>query len=174
MSDMQTYKPVDLSFFETTRFSFPVDVELDCTPEQLFDVFEDAHAWTVWAAALEKVEWTSPKPFGRGTTRTVSLPGGRIGEEVFFEWERPNRMAFYFAKGNMPLEAFAEDYIVTDLGDGRCNLRWTMALVPTGAGKVLMPLFKPVMHWYLRGMMKSLKKYIAKQSFEAAVPAAAQ
>lgn len=166
MAGMQTYQPVDRSFFETARFSFTVEVELGCSPAQLFTIFEDAHAWTVWADTLKKVEWTSAKPFGPGATRTVTLPGGRVADEVFFAWERGKHMAFYFERGNMPLEAFAENYDVTDLGDGRCKLRWAVALIPTGAGKVLLPIFRPVMQWQLNAMMKSLQKYVAQQSFE--------
>ncbi len=166
MAGMQTYQPVDRSFFETARFSFTVEVELGCSPDQLFTIFEDAHAWTVWADTLKKVEWTSAKPFGPGATRTVTLPGGRVADEVFFAWERGKHMAFYFERGNMPLEAFAENYDVTDLGDGRCKVQWTVALIPTGAGKVLLPIFRPVMQWQLNAMMKSLQKYVAQQSFE--------
>jgi hypothetical protein len=81
-------------------------------------------------------------------------------------------MAFYFERGNMPLEAFAENYEVTDLGNGRCKLVWKVALIPTGAGRLLLPIFRPVMQWQLNGMMKSLQKYIAQQSFEGAMPAA--
>ena len=34
------------------------------------------------------MEWTSPKPFGLGTTRTVTMSGDLAGYEEFIAWER--------------------------------------------------------------------------------------
>ena len=174
MAEMRTYKSVTLDYFDTNSLSWPVEIELDCTPDQLFDSFEDPVSWTIWAGAIKHVEWTSPKPFGPGTTRTVTMVGGGVGEEVFFVWERGKRMAFHFTRGNLPIETFAEDYLVTDLGNGRCKLRWTVSLTPTGIQKYTMPLFSPMMGFFLGRMMKSLQRYIAKQNLTAPVAAAAE
>ena len=171
---MHNYESIDIDYFETTPLSFPVDVELACTPHQLFDVFEDPAAWPEWAEAISHVEWTSPKPFGVGTTRTVTLAGNQVGEEEFIAWERGKRMAFMFVRGSVPVQSFGEDYIVTDLGNGHCHLRWTMALVPTGPGKVFLRVFKPGMQWYLKRMLKSLQRYVQKQDFASAERVAAQ
>ena len=153
---------IDMNFFETTKFRFPATVELECTPEQLFQVFEDAHAWTVWAGAIQKVEWTSPQPFDVGTTRTVSMAGGMEGYEEFIAWERGKRMAFKFTHSNKnSISAFGEDYIVSDLGNGRCKLQWIMAMKPRGASRVIMTLFKPLMGWYVQSLANNLGKYVA-------------
>ena len=160
---MYTMDDIDLDFIRNSKFSFAATVDLDCTPDQLFDVFEDPVSWTVWAGAIQKVEWTSPKPFGIGTTRTVSMMGGMDGYEEFIAWERGKHMAFKFTKSNKnTATAFGEDYIVTDLGNGRCQLTWTMAMTPRGAGAFFMPMFKPVMGWFVQKMANNLGKYVAE------------
>ena len=90
----------------------------------------DAKAWTEWLA-ITKVTWTSPEPFGKGTTRTVEI-GDMVIDEVFFIWEEGKRMAFYFDKSTLPISAGVEDYHVVETPDG-CELRW--------AGKASAPLF---------------------------------
>ena len=166
---MYQLEDIDLDFIHQTRFSFPATVELDCTPDQLFDIFEDPHSWTVWAGAITKVEWTSPKPFGVGTTRTVTMSGGMIGVEEFIAWKRGERMAFKFTQCNKSMiTAFGEDYVVTDLGNGRCRLQWTMAMQPRGASKVFMSGFKPVMGWFVQRLANNLAKYVASNAPQAA------
>ena len=67
---MSECRKVGPSFFASAPARFEATVEVEATPQKIFEVFEDAHAWTVWALPIKKVEWTSPKPFGVGTTRT--------------------------------------------------------------------------------------------------------
>ncbi len=155
---------IDMDFFQTTRFRFAAHVELNCTPAQLFDIFEDAHAWTVWAKPIQNVEWTSPRPFGIGTTRTVTMAGNMQGFEEFIAWERGARMAFKFTHSNKDsMSAFGEDYIVTDLGNGRCQLDWTMAMQPKGSSKVILRLCKPIMGRMVQHLANNLGKYVAGQ-----------
>ena len=90
----------------------------------VFASFEDGPAWKEWLGI--DVEWTSEKPFGVGTTRTVIASGQTI-EEKFTIWEEPHRMGFYFERGTLPLAAFAEDYTLTPLGETSCELAWSYA-----------------------------------------------
>ena len=156
---MYSCTPVGVEFFETAPHVFKAEEVIKASPEKIFELFEDAHSWTVWAMPIQNVEWTSPKPYGLGTTRTVSMMGGLDGYEEFIAWEPGRRMAFCFvgASQNM-IESFAEDYQVTDLGDGTVKVNWTMAMAPKGAAKVSMALFKPLMGWGLRYMFGKFKK----------------
>ena len=90
----------------------------------VFASFEDGAAWKEWLNL--DVEWTSEKPFGVGTTRTVIANGQKI-EETFLIWDEPKQMAFRFERGSLPLAAFAEDYTLTPLNDSSCELAWTYA-----------------------------------------------
>lgn len=161
---MYDCKRVTPDFFETAPRLFTAETEIEATPDRIFDVFEDAHAWTVWAGPIQNVEWTSPKPFGVGTTRTVTMMGNMVGEEVFIAWERGKRMAFCFTRASTStIGAFAEDYQVEDLGDGKVRVRWVMAMEPKGPSRLTLALFGPVMSWALRGMLGNFKKYVESE-----------
>ncbi len=162
-------QPVGMEFFQQAPFCFSADEEIRATPEQVFDAFEDAHAWTVWAQPIQKVEWTSPKPFGLGTTRTVSMSGGLVGWETFIAWERGRRMAFCFTHISQDnVESFAEDYQVEDLGDGRCRVRWTMAMKPKGASRFVLPVVRPLMGWLIKRWFRQFKGLVEAEFAGAA------
>ena len=95
---------VGLDYLTTAPTSITVAVTARATPAQVFAALEDAAAWPKWAPAIKKVTWTSPKPFGLGTTRTVDLVAGMVAEEEFIGWEPNRRMAFYFTRTSMPAD----------------------------------------------------------------------
>ena len=46
---------------------------------------------------IDRVDWTSPRPFGVGTTRTVTFQGGGMEVyETFIAWDPGKHMAFTF------------------------------------------------------------------------------
>ncbi len=92
--------------------------------ESVFASFEDSAAWKEWLGL--EVEWTSDKPFGVGTTRTV-VANNQQFDEYFTVWENPLRMGFYFERGTLPLSAFAEDYTLRSISSSSCELTWTFA-----------------------------------------------
>ena len=82
-----------------------------------------------WCRALAGVTWTSPRPFGVGTTRSVKTPlGALVLNEVYFRWEEGTRKSFYVNEATLPLfRRFAEDFLVEDLSPSRSRLTWTVA-----------------------------------------------
>ncbi len=88
----------------------------------LFACLEDAEAWNDWLDL--EVEWTSPEPFGVGTTRTVKTLGQTM-DETFLAWEPGRRMNFRFERATLPMKAFAENYLIEPNGPDRCELVWT-------------------------------------------------
>lgn len=129
---MRQLKVVDPSYLDTAPVRDQLVQSLPVSAAEAFRCLEDGDAWGEWIAAIEGVEWTSPKPFGVGTTRTVTTRPGAI-EEEFFAWEDGRRMAFYFVRSGLPVfGAFAEDYVLTPKGDDRCELTWRWAF--EGAG----------------------------------------
>lgn len=160
MSDYFECTAVGLDFLEQTKNVHKAEQVIKATPEQIFEVFEDAHAWTVWAPPIQNVEWTSPKPFGVGTTRTVSMMGEMVGYEEFIAWERGKRMAFTFigcSKDNV--NKFLEDYRVTDLGNGSCHVVWYMAMENKGGDNFMSNLTRPIMGLVNKWMFRRFKKY---------------
>ena len=95
-----------------------------------------------YARVLGGGRWTSPRPFGVGTTRTMPVAFGALRvDETFFRWEEGRRKSFYVNHANAPLfRAFAEDYLVEPDGPGRCRFTWTIAVEPNAAGRLGAPL----------------------------------
>lgn len=120
---------VGLEFFDAAPMAFRAKRTVQASPEQVFAAFLDADAWVTWAFPITGVDWTSDFPIEVGSTRTVHMRGGIVGYEEFLAYEHGVRMAFRFNQASKKgIQAFAEDYQVTDLGDGRSTVEWTMAL----------------------------------------------
>lgn len=154
---------VDANYAAKAPVSFVSVVEVKATPEQVFEAFEDADAWPIWAPPITKVEWTAEKPYGLGTTRTVTMIG-MVGDETFIAWDYPKHMAFCFTHCSQKLvKSFAEDYVVTDLGNGLTRVQWTMGMTPQGFGKFTMALFKPFMGFGNQWMLNRFKTYCNKR-----------
>lgn len=112
--------------------------EMAVGAEQLFSTLEDAASWSQFFPAIRHVEWTSPKPFGPGTTRTVTVLGGVKLEEVFWTWEPGRRMGFAIvAASTRALKALVETYDITPQSDRRCKLRWQIAMELNGPGRLV-------------------------------------
>lgn len=155
---------VDMSYFQNAPYLFRSEITVRCTPQQLWASFEDADAWPAWAMPITKVEWTSEKPFGIGTTRSVSMLGNLVGHEEFLAWEPLKQMAFRFNQVNKPdmIQSFGERYDITDLGNGLTHLVWTVGMQPTGPGAFFMKYTKGLTGWGLQWCLNGLKKYMEK------------
>ena len=121
---------------------------LASAPNRQVGVFEIPHpaerVWSAltadgtlsWCRALSSVTWTSPRPFGVGTTRMVKTPlGALVLKETYFIWEEGRRKAFHVSEASMPLfRRFAEDYVVEETSPTTCRFTWTVASeVPSAA-----------------------------------------
>ena len=156
---MHACERVGLDFIDNAPSVFRNSVDLAITPEQLFEVLADAEAWPRWAKVITKVTWTSPKPYGVGTTRTVDMRGGIVGDEEFLAWEPNQYMAFRVNTcSNKAVAAFAEEYTVVPTPGG-CRLTWTMALKPVGPARVSMVVFGPLLNLGLRRFLRNLRSY---------------
>lgn len=160
---MHACDPLTLADFDQLRDSFRFETVLDAAPEQIFDVFEDPESWPVWAGAITKVVWTSPKPFEVGTTRDVHLLGGLVAHERFFIWERNERMAFTFVGTNKPaVSALGEYYELEPIDDRRTRFVWRIAYRPKPMMRLLSPLTGPLVRMLGSRIIKGLEKYVAE------------
>jgi hypothetical protein len=94
-----------------------------------------------WERGL-RLQWTSPRPFGVGTTRQAKLMGGTITlDEHFFIWEEGRHCAFYATKTNVPaFKSYAEDYVVEPEAADRCGFTWRIAITPSTLGRLSAPV----------------------------------
>ena len=139
---MPSLEPVDESFFERAAQRFSHTWSITQPAEVVWGELvgeEPLH----WCRGLS-IRWTSPRPFGVGTTRAARAFGGLSGgEEYFFIWEEGRRYAFYFTRANLPVfTSLAEDYLVEPDGAGGCRFTWRIGVTPSLLGKPAAPLNK--------------------------------
>jgi len=113
------------------------ECEYPIAAQRLFALFEDGATWSEFFPVIRKVEWTSPRPFGVGTTRTVTVIGGVRLDEVFWAWKPGAQMGFAItAASNRAIQGLVELYDFLPLDDGRCKLRWEMGMEFSGRMRV--------------------------------------
>lgn len=117
------HQSVGPEFLATAPTRVVTTQRLPVTADVAFRCLEDAGAWDEWLGI--DVTWTSA--LGHGATRTVATPLAPT-DEYFFVWEDGSRMAFRFEASGLPVKAFAEDYVLSPVGDGACDLEWTVAI----------------------------------------------
>jgi len=114
---------------------------LDSAPLVLRESFEiqrpAAEVWEAltndrpleWCRLIDGT-WTSPRPFGVGTTRTVKALGGALKlDEYFFRWEEGRRKSFIGVSASLPLfRSLAEDYLVEETGEASSRFTWTIGV----------------------------------------------
>lgn len=130
--------------------------ELEPVDESYFDLApqRSSRSWSigtaaeaVWAELVSdqplhwirglRLAWTSPRPFGVGTTRRGKVMGGlAVVDERFFIWEEGRRHAFFVTRSNLPSYAsFAEDYLVEPGASNDCRFTWRIAWTPRPLGR---------------------------------------
>ena len=139
-----TLAPTDETFLREAPKRFERTFEIARPAEQVWAELTGPAALS-WCRALagDGVEWTSPRPFGVGTTRRVRVLGGLLRvDERYFAWEEEGRRkAFAGVSANLPLiKRLAEDYVVEPAGADACRFTWTVAVQPTAVGRPGGPL----------------------------------
>jgi Polyketide cyclase / dehydrase and lipid transport len=131
--------PVQESFFDTAP---QVLREVFDVPRPAAEVWGDLTSQhpLSWCRILRRVRWTSARPFGVGTTRTVRSIAGAMLRERYFVWEEGRRHAFYVTQTTLPVfRALAEDYLVEPVGEDACRFTWTIAIEPRPLTEILNP-----------------------------------
>lgn len=139
-------EPADADFLVSAPHVFRYEKRFAATPERVWESLTSDESLSAWGLSVKKVTWTSPRPFGVGTTRDVVAPGGATMRERYFRWDEGRNHSFYVYESTIPLfRRFAEDYIVEADGD-QTLFTWVLALEPKKAAalpvKVLAPLLK--------------------------------
>ena len=134
---MPRTEPIDLSFFESAPNLYADEWDINVPAAQFWPDLVDNPLH--WCRGL-KIRWTSPRPFGVGTTRHVSVFGVIQADEHFFLWEEGVRFAFHFTNANLPLfRRFGEYYEIQPTGPNSCRFVWKLAGEPTLVGKAGSP-----------------------------------
>jgi hypothetical protein len=122
-------EPFDVDFFDSAPQRHSYVLDLPVSPERVWRGLAASNPlW--WCRLLSSVEYTSPRPFGVGTTRTAAVLGVLRMREVFIRWEEGRRQSFRVDRANLPVfRRFGEDHLV-ERSDGGSRLIWTFAYEP--------------------------------------------
>jgi hypothetical protein len=151
-----TTNPVDETFFDVARIRLRETFEISRPANEVWsDLTADNPL--AWCRIIQSITWTSPRPFGVGTTRTVrSLGGTSVLKEHFFRWEEGRRKSFYALESSAPLfRRFAEDYLVEPRSDTSCRFIWTIAMEPRPAARI----GNPVNRWLLGTLFRDTHRH---------------
>lgn len=158
---MPSCNKADLSFIEKAKVKEVNTVVLPASAERVFAIFRDGDAWPNWFGGMDKVEWTSPEPFGVGTTRSVWLGPLRV-DELFFDWVDDRRFAFHFSGTSLPfVKTLVEEYVLEPLGDDRCCFTYTVAYDPAFPLSLTGPVGRAALARTFRNATRSLVEYVA-------------
>lgn len=139
MPKLKELEKVDSDYVRTGPVQNTLTKLIGCSTDALFRAFEDPASWKQFLNI--DVEWTSPKPFGVGTTRTITT-GRQTIEEYFTGFEEGRLMAFRFDRATLPVKAFAEEWLIEPKASDVCELQWSYAYEWGGPVKsVLSPVF---------------------------------
>ncbi len=122
-------QPVDETFFDLAPVRLSETFEVPFAAARVWeDLAGEVPLW--WCKLLRSVTWTSPRPFGVGTTRTVrAIANASVLNEYFFRWEEGRRQSFYLLEANLPtFRRLAEDYLVEPTSATTCRFTWTIAV----------------------------------------------
>jgi hypothetical protein len=155
-------QPADETFFETApyRHSYPVDLPVPAA--DVWAALTSDASLAAWKLPVKSLTWTTPRPFGVGTTREVVLSGGSIAiRERFFRWEDGRRMSFYATECDRNLlTRFAEDYVVEERPGGS-RFTWTIATEPAPKARWLFRVSDPLNAVAYRAVPRAAKKFFS-------------
>ncbi|HEX3736342.1 MAG TPA: SRPBCC family protein [Solirubrobacterales bacterium] len=139
-------RPVDETFFAAAPLRLRAGFEIPRPAAEVWGELTSDSALH-WCRILQDVRWTSPRPFGVGTTREVkALWGANMLREHYFLWEEGRRHSFYVVETTSPLfKSLAEDYAVEARGESACRFTWTVAAELSALGRLGAPVNRAIL-----------------------------
>ncbi|UJC80213.1 SRPBCC family protein [Rhodococcus erythropolis] len=118
----------DEDFIRSAPVRITHRIESEATCESVWQTLTSDGALASWARGITGADWTSARPFGIGTTRTVRAGAFAALNERFFRWDEGHRMTFYVESASLPgFKRFAEDLVLEPTSAGS-RLTWTFAV----------------------------------------------
>jgi hypothetical protein len=141
MSLVPDLERVALAFFDEAPMVIRSDVFIAAPRADVFAAIAgDPAGWGEWFPGFTSDgRWETPPPHGVGSVRAVRAFRTDYRETIL-AWDADKRWAFRVDRTSAPMfSAFAEDYRLTDEGDGT-RLAWTVAYRPRLAMRLAAPV----------------------------------
>ena len=157
-------KAVDLAYLDIAPLQFRNEIVIDAAAESVFAVLEDGNSWPKWFKDIANIEWTTPKPFGVGTKRTIKMHTQLVADEEFFVWKQGKEFAFYFTYTNLPVvNALCEHYYLEPLGENQCKFTYRIGAELMFPTTLLAPIANILLGNMFEKGTKSLAKYMKEK-----------
>ncbi|MCV7065791.1 SRPBCC family protein [Mycolicibacterium farcinogenes] len=155
----------DADFFTTAPHIFTYHKRFAAPPERVWESLVSDESLAAWGPSVKRVNWLTPRPFGVGSAREVTLAPGVVRvHENFFRWDEGRRYSFAVEHASIPsLRRFAEDYLVEPAGDGRTQFTWVVAIEPKPAFAIPFKGLAPVLKAAFGRLASDGQRYFAKQ-----------
>ncbi|MFD9548449.1 SRPBCC family protein [Nocardia salmonicida] len=118
----------DDEFLASASNRFVHVLDIPAPPSEVWAALIADDALVSWSGLVTGMRWTTPRPFGVGSRRVVTL--GRVAAltERFYRWDDQRRMTFTVDFASIPgLRRFAEDIELASTATGT-RLTWTFAV----------------------------------------------
>ncbi|PZS15773.1 MAG: SRPBCC family protein [Pseudonocardiales bacterium] len=163
MTKWHEMQPADGTFFQTAPYIYRFPIDLPVPPERVWESLTSERSVAAWGPGVQSLRWTSPRPFGVGTTREVVLPLRSITViEQYFRWDEGKGYSFFVREANRAvLRRMAEDYLLEPSASG-CRFTWTFAIEPTAKSAPLLRVGDPVNKLAFGQMARRSKSYFVK------------
>ena len=147
----------DETFIHQASRRVGVSVDVARPAQDVWDDLTVDRPMSSYCRIISRIDWTSPRPFTVGTTRTVSVLGGLfVIDESYVRWDEGRRKVFVGVGMNLPvIRRFAEDYLVEPVGADRSRFTWTAVWEPTTLGRPL----EPVTHALFASLVPDIRRH---------------
>ena len=142
----------DLSFVDRAPVVVRAETSVAASPAAVWPAFADAPAWMEWFTGMRDAYYTSPAPYGVGSTRRVHVLSLKV-DETIIAFDPGERFAFRVDSANVPLLAALVEVVTLEAVGATTRVVYRQALEPKAWLRPLLPLLRSQMQ---RGLSRGL------------------
>ena len=150
----------DLSFVERAPVVVRAEVSVPASPAEVWPAFADAPAWVRWFTGMQDARYTSPPPYGVGSTRSVRVMG-LVADETILAFDPGKRFAFRVDAANLPMLRALVEVVTLEPDGAGTRVVYRQALEPKPWLRPLRPLLRGQMERGLRRGLDGLAPWLA-------------
>ena len=153
----------DLSFVDRAPVVLRAETTVPASPADVWPAFADAAAWVEWFSGMKDAHYTSPAPYGVGSTRFVHVLTLRA-DETLLAFEPGVRFAFRVDSVNVPLLDALVEVVTFEAVETGTRIVYRQALELKPWLRFVMPLLRRQMEGGLRRGLDGLAPWLAKHA----------
>jgi hypothetical protein len=147
-------------FLEAAPFRYVYTVDRSVPPESIWAALTADNTLVSWSPLVTGLRWTTPRPFGVGTTREVTMLRLLTTRERYYRWDSGRRKTFTAVAASVPgLRRLAEDNVV-ERTPGGSRFIWTLVLEPGPILKPILRLTNPITTWMIRRVARGMRSQL--------------